>query len=77
MKVQGKRSSLHIAYDIAWEFTSLGESSIAYSYLVDACHIGSRIFTLRSSAHTSESQPVLTEQLEEINGKQQKIVSQS
>jgi hypothetical protein len=58
-KIKDKTSSLHIAYDIAWEYSSLGESSIAHSYLVDACHVGSHIFTLGTSARTSESQLVL------------------
>ncbi len=51
----------HIAFDVAWEYSSLGETSIAHSYLVDACHMGSQIFTLRSTTTTnmSESRPVL------------------
>jgi hypothetical protein len=52
----------------------LGESSIAYSHLVDACHVGSRIFTLHSSANLRKSQKVLTdvEQVAESNEKQHK-----
>jgi hypothetical protein len=57
--IKDKKSSPHIAYDIAWEYSYLGESSVRHSYLVDACHVGSRIFTFRTSTNTSESQPVL------------------
>jgi hypothetical protein len=59
--VKDKKPHLHIAYDIAWEYSSLGETSIAHSYLVDACHVGSQIFTLRSTmtTNTSESRLVL------------------
>jgi hypothetical protein len=57
-KIKDKQSSLPNAYDIAWEYSSLGESSIVHSYLVDACHGGGQILTLHTSAHTSDSQPV-------------------
>jgi predicted nucleic acid-binding OB-fold protein len=68
-KAPGKKSSQHIAYDIAWDYAPFGESSIAYSYLMDACHIGSRIFTLLTVTTTSESQPELMEEVEELNEK--------
>jgi hypothetical protein len=50
----------------------LGESSITYSHLVNACHIRSRIFMLQSISTPMESQPESTEDVEEINVKQPK-----
>ena len=49
----------------------MGESSITYSHLVNACHIRSRIFMLQSIS-TPMSQPESMEDVEEINVKQPK-----
>jgi hypothetical protein len=36
-----------VAYDIAWEHTSLGESSMSSSYLLNGCLVGARLMLVR------------------------------
>ena len=48
-KSKGKlnNSKATTAYDIAWEHTSLGETSVSSAYLLNGCMVGSRILKLR------------------------------
>jgi hypothetical protein len=52
----------------------LGENSVAYSHLIGACHIGSRIFMLQVTSTSSQSQPETSqaETTEEVEIKNQK-----
>lgn len=43
----GNKHPAIVCYDVGWEHTSLGISTISSAYLLDACLIGSRIVTLR------------------------------
>jgi hypothetical protein len=42
-KAQHKSQKTTVAYDIAWEHTSLGDISISSSYLLNSCLVGLRI----------------------------------
>ncbi len=40
-KAEGrKKSTATQCYDVAWEYTNLGESSVSTAYLLDASHVG-------------------------------------
>jgi hypothetical protein len=41
------------AYDIAWEYTALGETSVSSAYLIDAIIVGTRIKTIQQESTTA------------------------
>jgi hypothetical protein len=46
-KVQQKTTKANVAYDIAWEHTNLGETSMSSSLLLHGCMGGARILQIR------------------------------
>jgi hypothetical protein len=49
-KVSGRKSANLLTYDVAWEHTSLGETSVSTAHLIGGNQAGAQIATLRQQA---------------------------
>jgi hypothetical protein len=54
-KVTGRKSAPNISYDIAWEYTGLGESSVPHGFLLEGCQVGSRLATVRKQGNSASN----------------------
>jgi hypothetical protein len=54
-KVQQKTTKANVAYDIAWEHTNLGETSISSSVLLHGCTVGARILQIQQGDPTTSN----------------------
>jgi hypothetical protein len=45
-KAQQKTTKANVAFDIAWEHTSLGETSMSSSFLLHGCMVDARILQI-------------------------------